>query len=123
MSGADASLAPEQHRCGGIVLTYPEILERWATQQSSVVGEIVIRFRRGSEDWQVRSAEVGLESTARLGVVAVWDSGAVEAEVIDISSSTRLFVASTQVANESELVAVLDEAWNAMRNRPREATE
>ncbi len=105
------------------MLNYLDMLERWATQQSSVVGEIVIRFRRGPENWPVRSADVGLESTARLGVVAVWDSGAVEAEVIDISSSTRLFVASTRVANESELVAVLDEAWNAMRNRPREATE
>lgn len=66
----------------------------------------------------MRSADVGLESTDRLGVVAVWDSGAVEAEVIDASSLVRLFVASTQVAHEGELVAILDEAWSVMLSDP-----
>ena len=100
------------------MLTYLDALERWATEHSPGVREIVIRFRRGPEDRPVRSADVGLESTDRLGVVAVWDNGAVEAEVIDTSSLVQLFVASTQVAHEDELVAILDEVRSAMLSGP-----
>lgn len=57
----------------------------------------------------MRSAAVGFETEAALGSLAVWESGAVEAEVLVVATMQRPFVLSTTVSTTKELVDLLDQ--------------
>ena len=101
------------------MLSLLDEMDDWATlQRSDRNGLVKIAYRRGRSDVPKQSADIGLESSVALRVVAVWDSGEIEAEVVDIKSMSRLYLFSGIVRDERELREVLDLALRAAGGQP-----
>lgn len=74
-------------------------------------------FRLGRVDVPKRGADVGFLSDEKLGVVMVWESGEVEAEIVVVETSERPLVISTVIQTDAELRAILDRVLAEMRSR------
>lgn len=61
------------------------------------------------------SAHLGFGSEDRGGVVSLWDTGELEAEVMVFDSLTRPIFMSTVIQSADELRAVLDDVLAEMR--------
>lgn len=98
------------------MLTYLEELRRWVDEhQSASDSTVALRFREGRSDVPKRSADVGLESIAALGVAAIWESGEFEAEVVDIATMKRTLVISAIVEDTTDLRQRLDQVLEAVQ--------
>lgn len=66
-------------------------IEGWRLDRDSVVA---LEFLAGRQNVDKRSASVAAESPTKLGSLTVWESGELEAEVIDLATQDRTFVLS-----------------------------
>jgi hypothetical protein len=69
----------------------------------------------GSEEYPKQAISVGFQSDSRLGVVSVWSSGEVEAEVVVVETLERPLIVSTRVESTGALYAVLDRTLSEVR--------
>lgn len=97
------------------MLNLLDAMSRWAAEHASADKTASVKHRRGRQDVAKQSADVGFESRSALGTVAVWESGELEAEVLQIPSGKRLFVLSGVVHDSGELRQVLDRVYQLTR--------
>lgn len=91
-------------------------MQRWVEEvQSTDDGWLIAGFDLGPIDRPKRAAEIGFSSTGKAGVVAVWESGEVEAEVVEFETMERTLVISTIVRTDGDLRRLLDEVLVKVR--------
>jgi hypothetical protein len=91
------------------MLTFIETMREWAsTHETSLQGLVSVNFRDGRTDVPKRSADIGFQTSTSLGVVAVWESGELETEAIDIQTEVRFAVRSDVLADPAELLGALE---------------
>ena len=93
------------------MLSLLDDMEEWALLRPvSDTGPSIV-FRRGRIDVAKLSADVSFASTVRLGSVAVWETGELEAEILEIESEDRVFVLSAIVRRSEDIVQILDRVY------------
>jgi hypothetical protein len=91
------------------MLTFIDAMRDWASSRgTSLQGLVAVNFREGRTDVQKRSADIGFQTGASLGVVTVWDSGELETEAIDIQTELRFAVRSDVLSEPGDLPGALE---------------
>ncbi len=80
---------------------------------ASTDSQIILRFEMGPDDRPKRSAWMSIETSACLGHVTVWESGEVDAEVVEVASGASIRAISRVVGSPSELAATIREVISA----------
>lgn len=96
------------------MLSLLDVVEGWAAGRTASATGVSVEFSCGPVERRVRSASVGFESADRLGIVSVWESGAVEAEIVVVDTLERPLVVSAESMTAPDLRALLDSVLREM---------
>lgn len=89
-------------------VSYPDFLAGWAAAWSlQPAATVRVELRVGNRAYDKWANSLAAETDLAVGSFTVWDTGELEAEVMEVDTETRTYVDSTVVTDGAELAAHL----------------